>query len=201
MPSKYVVRERDVDTYYHIFNRGAGKRPVFLDDQDRYKFLSLLARHLDPTDTSTRSDGLPYPKYDLELLTYCLMDNHFHLLVYQRDDPDAVTGLLKSISTAYTMYFNRKYRSSGHLFQGLYKSSRVTDERHLAHITRYIHMNPRYYLRYAWSSIGAYLGDAAPPWLKPARIQTMAPQQYREFLADYEDRKAELELLENQLAG
>ena len=200
MPSKNVIRENDTNAYYHVYNRGAGKQPIFLDDQDRYKFLSLLARHLDPSDKSRRSDGLPYPIFDVELLAYCLMSNHFHLLLYQDDDSTAVSSLMKSVDTAYTMYFNKKYKASGHLFQGVFKSSHITSESYLLHITRYIHMNPRYCLRYQWSSIAAYLGREAPVWLKIERIATMTPQQYRNFLADYEDRKTELEQIKSQLA-
>ena len=201
MPSKNVIRKNDTNAYYHVYNRGAGKQPIFLDDQDRSKFLSLLARHLDPDDTSRRSDGLAYPLFDVELVAYCLMDNHFHLLLYQKDDVSAVSHLLKSVGTAYTMYFNKKYRGSGHLFQGAFKSSRITSAPYLLHITRYIHMNPRYYLRYRWSSIGAYLGTEAPAWLKTQRVATMTPQRYKAFLVDYSDRKAELELIKNQLAN
>ncbi len=200
MPGKNVIRENDTNAYYHVYNRGAGKQPIFLDDQDRHKFLSLLARHLDPDDTVWRSDGQPYPVFDVELLAYCLMDNHFHLLFYQADDRKAVSGLMKSVSTAYTMYFNKKYRASGHLFQGAYKSSHITTEPYLLHITRYIHMNPRYYLRYQWSSIGAYLGQPAPAWLTIDRLNTMSPAKYKEFLTEYDDRKAEIELIKSQLA-
>ncbi|MFZ1361289.1 MAG: transposase [Candidatus Saccharimonadales bacterium] len=200
MPSKNAVREYDIRTYYHVYNRGASKQSIFLDDQDKINFLSLLQRHLDPDDTSRRSDGLPYPIFDIELLAYCLMGNHFHLLLYQNEDTAAISNFMKSIDTAYTMYFNKKYRASGHLFQGPFKSARITDEAYLLHITRYIHMNPRYYQRYRWSSISAYLGKAAPAWLKIERIADMRPAEYRNFLADYESRKAELELLKNYLA-
>lgn len=201
MPSKNVIRENDTHTYYHIYNRGAGKQSIFLDDQDRYKFLSLLARHLDSDETDRRSDGQPYPTFDIELLAYCLMDNHFHLLIYQKDNKHAISLFMKSVSTAYTMYFNKKYRASGHLFQGTFKSSRITDDAYLLHITRYIHMNPRYYLRYRWSSVAAYLGDEVPTWLTIKRIATMTPRQYRSFLASYEGKKAELERMKGQLAS
>lgn len=201
MPSRNIIRENDTDAYYHIYNRGAGKQPIFLDDQDRHKFLSLLARYIDPDDTSLRSDGQPYPVFDIELTAYCLMSNHFHLLIYQNEDTNAVSNLMKSITIAYTMYFNKKYRASGHLFQGAFKSSRITSETYLLHITRYIHMNPRYYLRYQWSSIAAYLGKEAPAWLKIQRLNSMSPEQYRNFLISYERRKDELEFIKNQLAN
>ncbi len=200
MPIRNTTKQYDAPAYYHIYNRGAGDALIFLDDQDRHKFLSLFARHLDSNDLSKKTDGGQYDKYDLELIAYCLMGNHFHLLVYQETDPQAITQLMRSVATAYTMYFNRRYKRHGHLFQSIFKASHITDDAYLLHITRYIHMNPRSYLRYKWSSIAYYLGVDAPPWLHPEKVNDMSQRQYREFLESYEDRRAELELLKNELA-
>lgn len=200
MPIRNTTKEYDVPAYYHVYNRGTGNEPIYLDDQDRSKFLSLFARHLDTSDTSTKTNGTEYDKYDLELVAYCLMGNHFHLLVYQESDPQTITQLMRSVATAYTMYFNLKYKRHGHLFQSIFKASRITDDAYLLHITRYIHMNPRSYLRYKWSSIAYYMGTEAPDWLNPDRVNDMSPSQYREFLESYEGKQAELELLKRQLA-
>lgn len=200
MPIRNTTKLYDVPAYYHVYNCGAGGAPIFLDDDDRVKFLSLLARHLDPDDESKKTDGGEYPTYKLDLVAYCLMGNHFHLLVFQESDPQAVTQLMRSVATAYTMYFNRKYKRRGHLFQSVFKASRITNESYLLHITRYIHMNPRNYLRYRWSSLAYYFGDKAPAWLHPDLVNDMTPDQYREFLMSYEGKKAELELLKQELA-
>lgn len=200
MPSRNIIKQYDAPAYYHIYNRGANKSPIFIDDQDRTKFLSLFIRHLDPSDTSTKTDGSQYEKCQVELIAYCLMNNHFHLLVYQESDTTAITQLMRSVATAYTMYFNLKYKHSGHLFQGIFKASMITRDAYLLHITRYIHMNPRRYLRYQWSSIAYYLGADAPAWLNPERVNDMTADQYRNFLETYEDKKAELETLKDQLA-
>jgi hypothetical protein len=141
-----------------------------------------------------------YPEYEVEINAYCLMENHFHLLIYQMEDRDALSGLMRSVSTAYSMYYNKKYRQHGHLFQSIFKASRITEEPYLLHITRYIHMNPRTYKTYRWSSLGAYLGRDCDLWLKPERIKTMSPDEYERFLTDYEGKKAELELVKIQLA-
>lgn len=201
MPSKNAIRYYDAPAYYHVYNRGAGKRAIFVDDRDREKFLSLLIRHLDPDDTSMRGDGFAYAKYDVQLVAFCLMSNHFHLLLFQERDPTAITSLMKSVLTAYTMYFNLRHKSSGHLFQGVFRASRIADESYLLHITRYIHMNPRYYLKYKWSSIGVYLGNTSPAWLHADLINEMDPLEYRKFLVEYEGRKAELEVLKSVLAS
>ena len=195
MPIKNTIKVYDAPAFYHVYNRGAGNQVIFRDDQDRNKFLSIIARHLDPDETTTKTDGCEYEKYDIELVAYCLMGNHFHLLVFQESDPGALTQMMRSVATAYTMYFNRKYKQFGHLFQSAFKASLITNDAYLLHITRYIHMNPRNYLRYRWSSISAYLGEEAPSWLHPERINNMPTSEYKMFLQSYEGKKAELELL------
>ncbi len=200
MPIKNTIKQYDTPAYYHVYNRGASESQIFLDDADRRKFLTLFARHLDPSNNDTKTDGGEYEKYEVELVAYCLMGNHFHLLLFQESDPMAITQLMRSVATAYTMYFNRKYKRHGHLFQSIFKASRITDEAYLLHITRYIHMNPRSYLRYPWSSIGYYLGAQQPPWLHTDRVNDMPPKVYKRFLHDYESKKEELELLKAMLA-
>ncbi len=200
MPIRNTTKQYAAPAYYHIYNRGAGGAQIFLDDQDRGKFLSLFARHLDPSDSSKKTDGSQYDKYDIKLVAYCLMGNHFHLLVFQEVDPQAITQLMRSVATAYTMYFNRKYKRNGHLFQSIFKASHITSDAYVLHITRYIHMNPRNYLRYEWSSLPYYLGERAPIWLRPELVNDMTSYQYKEFLQSYEGKKAELDLLKTELA-
>ena len=200
MPARNTFREYDAPAYYHVYNRGVAKQPIFVDAVDKAKYISLLQRHLDPADTSVRSDGKPYEKYDAQLVAYCLMGNHFHLLLFQPSNPSAITHLVKSVSTAYTMYFNRRYNRQGHLFQGVFKSARITNESYLAHVTRYIHLNPRTYRSYRWSSLGAYLGNWSAEWLHPELVLDISPGKYVEFLEDYTSRKALLDEIKSELA-
>lgn len=200
MPSRNTVKKYDIETYYHVYNRGAGNQKLFLDSSDKRKFLSLIERYITPKDDRDDSEK-SYPEYDIEINAYCLMGNHFHLLVYQTEDKDALSGLMRSVSTAYSMYFNKKYKRHGHVFQSVFKASRITDESYLLHITRYIHMNPRTYMTYRWSSLSTYLGRGYVDWLKPDRITVMSPLEYEIFLVEYEDKKAELEEMKIQLAG
>jgi hypothetical protein len=199
MPSRNSVKSYDAPAYYHVYNRGAGKQTIFHDARDKDKFISLLVRHLDPADKSARSDGVVYEKYDVRLVAYCLMNNHFHLMLYQESDTEAVTKLLRSVSTAYTMYFNKRYERQGHLFQGVFRASEITSETYLIHITRYIHLNPRTYKTYRWSSLGAYLGNWSTPWLYHKLVNDMTPTRYLEFLEDYEERKEILDTIKKQL--
>ena len=196
MPSRNLIREYDAPAYYHVYNRGAGKQKIFLDSSDKRKFMSLFTRHLLPSDDDEEDE---YPKYDVEIVAFCLMGNHFHLLLYQETDPLAISGLMKSVATAYTMYFNRKYKSSGHLFQGPFRASRINNDTYLAHISRYIHLNPRTYRTYYWSSLKYYLGEGSSELVHPERVLDMTPRSYLRFLEDYADRHELLQTIQKEL--
>lgn len=179
MPSRNVIKQFDTNSYYHVFNRGVNKSKIFHEAADKSKLLAIFQRHLDPKDVSFRSDGVPYEKFhtELEMLAYCFMDNHFHLLFYIKEDRLALSKLLQSVFTAYTMYFNKKYKRVGTLFQGVYKAAKIDNDSYLLHITRYIHMNPRYYKTYHYSSVRYYLGTEPPNWLKVSRSLDLLPRQ------------------------
>lgn len=183
MPSPNTVKKFDAPAYYHVYNRGAGRQTIFYDGTDRRKFMSVLERHL-----SHELKPNEYTVYDVELVAYCLMGNHFHMLVYIPEEPSELTSFMRSVSTAYSMYFNKRHKSSGHLFQGIYKASRIDDDDYLAHISRYIHLNPRTYKTYYWSSLREYLNTRQTSWIHPERILDISPTKYSEFLEDYEDR-------------
>lgn len=162
--------------------------------------MSILARHLDQNDTSVDARGMPYVKHDIELVAYRLMGNHFHLLVFQPNDPHALSAFMRSVATAYTMYFNLRYDESGHLFQGIYKASLISNEPYLTHISRYIHMNPKNYRNYQWSSLPIYLGERQSSWVNPSHIKDAKPSKdYAKFLDDYAENKAILEEIKDSL--
>lgn len=204
MPSRNVVKHYAPREFYHVYNRGVNKMRIFEDESDKRHFVKILRRHLNPDDLSTKSDGTLYRKFnrDLELLCYCLMGNHFHLLFYVREDSDALRAFMQPVLTAYTMYFNKRHKRVGPLFQGVFKASRISSDEYLLHITRYIHLNPRTYKTYRFSSLPQYLGQPTPPWLKPGRIlELFEGDDYLQFLEDYEDHAAALELLKYELAN
>src|ERR1043166_5683188 len=113
------------ESVYHIYNRGINKRRIFLEDVDYAVFLNLLKRYLDKEPTKDRK-GREYEWLHnrIELLAFCLMPNHFHLLLYQKD-PEAMTRLLRGVCTSYTGYFNKKYKRMGPLFQDRFKASLI----------------------------------------------------------------------------
>lgn len=166
MPAKNSVKFYIENGYYHIYNRGVNKNKIFLDSQDYSIFISYLKLYLDPlTGSDPRS-----LTHEVNLLTYCLMPNHFHLLIKQITK-NAMIKLMRSVSTRYSMYFNTKYKRVGPLFQGKYKAVLITNDIYLLHLSRYIHLNPGSDpRRYPYSSYSHYLGDKSISWIKSEEI-------------------------------
>ena len=141
---------------YHVTCRGNERRNIFVDDEDRAKFLRILSQSLNI--------------YSVKLHAYVLMGNHFHLLA---ETPLGNLGeFMRHFNITYTSYFNRRRRRVGHLYQGRYKSILVEKEAYLSVLSRYIHLNPirlkrlskstekeklDELLRYPWSSLAGYL--------------------------------------------
>jgi putative transposase len=192
-----------VDSYYHIYNRGVNKRRIFLDKEDYVVFLNLLKRHL----SGKPQEDLKGREYiwlyeDMELLAFCLMPNHFHLCIYQHT-PTAMQRLLGAVSMSYTTYFNKKYQRIGPLFQDTYKASHILDDSYVQHITRYIHLNPKGYKEWEFSSLPYFLGKKQAEWIRPEKILDMfgGRKQYGQFVEDYADYKATLATMGSNLAN
>jgi putative transposase len=203
MPSRNVVKVDLPHAYYHVYARGNTRSDVFRDDQDSAVFLSLFKRYLSKTPQSD-PDGVPYPHFTgkVELICYCLMQNHFHLLLYQYEAA-AMSGLMRSMLTSYSRYFNKKYSHSGPLFESRYKASLVYNQRYLEHITRYIHLNPTNWREYAHSSLPFYLGARQAEWLHPEKAMEMFSDSanYVQFLESFEDDKQSLAVVAERLAS
>jgi REP element-mobilizing transposase RayT len=186
-----------------VYARGNSRKRIFLDEHDYLAFLKLLERYLSPEEAKD-SYGVSYPNFynKVDLLAYCLMPNHFHLLVYQRQQKE-LTSLMQSIMTSYSRYFNTKYKRTGSLFESRFRASMITDDSYLQHITRYIHLNPRQWRSYEYSSLPYYLQRAQETWLRPERILELfeSPEKYEAFVADYEENKKLMDILKKELAN
>ena len=188
MPQKNTTKIYVENGYYHAYNRGVEKRKIFLDKQDYTVFLYYLKSYLSPPKKPpTFMTGLDPVRIrpiktvfnQIDLLAYCLMPNHFHLLLRQKTR-DGMTKLLRRLCTCYSMYFNKKYHRIGGLFQGVYKAILVDNEHYLLHLSRYLHLNPVFdrvrpcqeYKAckqpgdYPFSSYLDYLGKKKTDWLK-----------------------------------
>lgn len=203
MPSRNTVRRDAPDCYYHIYARGASKDTVFREDSDKEYFLYLLSRHLSVRPVTSKQ-GYTYThlRGRVELVSYCLMGNHFHLLAYQAER-GALSELMKSVLLAYVVYFNRKYKRSGSLFESRYKSSLINKDAYLLHVSRYIHLNPRSWKYFPYSSLGYIRKASEPEWLQTEKLlsQHASREAYLEFVQDYEDHKRILDELKHELAN
>ncbi len=187
MPSKNIVKEYEEGGYYHVYNRGVEKRIIFLDRDDYKTFIGFLKLYLTPLNlrgltlkddndrTISPSRKLNNFLGEIELIAYCLMPNHFHLMLKQNSEK-GMAKFMQSILTKYVRYFNKKYSRIGGLFQGVYKTVRIQNESQFTYLTKYIHRNPlpnnptRSHLEglidYKYSSYGNYLGLFKQSWVK-----------------------------------
>jgi putative transposase len=202
MPGRNIRKEFVPQSFYHVYNRGVEKRTIFLDENDYATFLNLLKRYLSKESSKDKfgRDGVTFFD-EVELVAFCLMPNHFHLLIYVKDNADNLTSLLRRVSTSYVDYFNKKYKRVGSLFQGTYKAVRISDDSYLQHISRYIHLNPNKYLTWKYSSLQYYLQRQTAEWIMPQRILVVFEgESYLNFLKDYEEQKELIEELKYELA-
>jgi putative transposase len=140
------ARKRSDTGIYHVMLRGIDKRDIFLDDEDRNKFIENMFR--------ARKIG------KLEIYGYCLMDNHVHMLIKENEE---IGISIKRITVGYVWWHNKKYERTGHLFQNRFMSEPVETESYLITVLRYIHQNPvkaRMVTKsenYQWSSYKQYV--------------------------------------------
>jgi REP element-mobilizing transposase RayT len=167
---------------YHLLSRGNERNAIFVNDKDRYIFLDVVA------ETAQR--------FDVDIFTYVLMDNHYHLLV--RTNQANLKKAMHWFGTTYTQRFNRRHFRNGHLFQGRYKSIIVQNDAYLLQLSYYIHRNPvragivRRLADYRWSSFKVYAyGQKGPEWLSTDLIFSQlggdpdCHRRYREKVQEY----------------
>ena len=166
---------------YHVTSRGNEKKDIFRSIKDRDKFLSYLSS--------------AWERHGAVFHAYCLMSNHFHLMV---ETPlGNLSWIMKHINGSYTTYFNVKHKRAGHLFQGRYKAILVQADTYAAELSRYIHLNPvRAKMvstpeEYRWSSCSRYLEGTEPSWLSTGLVlgyfgteDEDRRRNYRDYLYD-----------------
>lgn len=200
MPRKNTIRYYAPNKHYHVFNRGIEKRAIFTNTIDYQKFISTMKYYLQPQkykETLSRRSDLE--DNEIELLCYCLMPNHFHLLIKQNSE-SGLTRFMRRLSNTYVRYFNKAQKRIGALFEGKFKAILIETDEYLLHLSRYIHRNPseldlENLRNYSYSSYLTYLGIRQTSWLQTKTILDFyknpensiieKPPSYKEFVENY----------------
>jgi len=182
---------------YHVTSRGDRQDAIYLTDDDRNTYLKIL--------------GDVCERYNWKVHAYCLMDNHYHILV---ETPDSnLSKGMRHLNGVYTQYFNRTHQRVGHVYQGRYKSIIVQKEAYLLEVARYIVLNPvraqmvRAAKDWPWSSYRATAGQVdSPRWLDSqwiiahfAKRRAIAIDRYKQFVAEGKNQPSIWEQLRHQI--
>ncbi len=158
------LRHDPSGTFHHVVNRGASRRDIFFGDRDRYEFERLL--------------GVAHDRFDVRVHAYCLMTNHFHLLL---ECPDGhLSDAMHLVSSVYVRHVNERMGRDGPLFRDRFFAKAVVTDAYLKRLVTYIHRNPvaivgeRALATYTWSSLRTYLGARATPrWMRIDLVEGM----------------------------
>ena len=172
-----------VSEFYHLYNRGVDKRTIYLDTNDHRRFIELMYLcnssmsvvvrdvHRDFSSVFEFETGEPL----VSIGAYCLMPNHFHILATPLVEGGLSTFMGK-LGTGYSMYFNRKYKRTGALFQGAFKSQHANSDEYLKYLYAYIHLNPVKLIDSTWKEEG--IKDAAKSFDFAASFQYSSLPDY-----------------------
>lgn len=167
------------NAFYHVFNRGINKQPIFLNNSDYQFFLNKLS--------NLKS------KYDHSIYAFCLMPNHFHISIQTRKTP--ISKIMSSLATSYSMYFNRNHNHFGPVFQNRFKSILIENDSYFIKLSQYIYLNPikaglvKDPSLYLYSSIREALGKEPLNFLDQDIVRLIgdtkgSQQEYRKFIYD-----------------
>ena len=171
MPRKYRITHAGC---YHVVCRGVERRNVFLEEDDYDKFLDLLHELKN--------------KYNIIIHSFCLMTNHYHLLIETKEEN--ISEAMRYLNSNYSIYFNKKYKRSGHLWQGRFHSDYLYDDKHFWYVTKYIERNPikanmvqkmeyyKYQSFFQWKNSFEYFS-----LLKNSMIFDMTLGEYEKFIS------------------
>lgn len=197
---------------YHIYNRGTEKRTIYESSRDYQRFIKSMSYYQiqGPKPkfslfSHPKTRKVDFTKKIINILSYCLMPNHFHLLIKQKFD-GGITEFTGKLSNSYTKYYNTKHKRVGPLFQGEFKSVLVESDEQLIHVSRYIHLNPLVaYLTkdlssYIWSSYSEYVNNS-PKICSISEIMGFFknPTDYQQFIKDQAGYAVELGFIKHKL--
>ncbi|OGL97806.1 hypothetical protein A2304_03770 [Candidatus Uhrbacteria bacterium RIFOXYB2_FULL_57_15] len=197
---------------YHVYNRGADRRNIFLTESDRTRFCKGMIAfnergRCEPNSISHVRHPSVSANPCVDIMAYCLMPNHFHLMLKQRET-NGISEFMHRLGGGYAKYFNRTNERKGVLFAGAYKIKRVTTDAQFQHLPRYIHLNPlelagmnyklgpiawqdaeRFLNDYRWSSYRHYAGLECQLFIRNEEIiEETSEGSHREFLRGWVER-------------
>lgn len=193
-----------IGEFYHLYSRGVEKRIIFLDAQDHQHFLYLMYVCNTHKSIKIRAIGKNFDRGEtvVTIGAYCLMPNHFHILVREKTE-GGVSDYMRKLLTAYSMYFNKKYKRTGRLFESVFKSENIDGDNYMKYLYSYIHLNPAklkdknwrenskrdvnglldFACKYQYSSLREYLSG---------EHKILEPQAFPSYFFDPEGHKREL---------
>ena len=207
-PIFVILRGRKMD-FYHVLNRGVDKRPIVIDDRDRVRFLHDLfvmndAHPVLHSAQPDRKEGRAKRSQLVLIHAFCLMGNHYHLLISETV-PNGIPRFMQKLNMGYSKYFNERHQRTGTLWQGKYKKILIKRDAHFNYIPFYIHLNPldfsvpewrqgnvknpkkalEFLRKYRWSSHLDYLGVKNFPSLtfRKEILDLNAPRAYEKEIA------------------
>lgn len=214
MPYRKVVFAKE--EIYHVFNQGIAQQQVFFGKRDYSRFLLLLDfyrfspkisfSHWYRLEAGKKEKFLSELKKNepplVEILAFCLMPNHFHLLLKQLRS-GGIPKMVGNLQNSYARYFNTKTKRVGPLFQPMFKAVRIENDEQLTHVSRYIHLNPsssflvkiKNLEKYPWSSLQEYLGKRGLDFVKTELISSFFKDinDYKKFVFNQAEYQRELQ--------
>lgn len=208
---------------YHVLNRGVAKQPIFQNKYDYTRITDLINYYRFDKPSLRFSHFIRLKSFEkelfwenlqkkskplVEIIAFCLMPNHFHLLLKQLTEK-GISLFMANFQNSYVRYFNTKYQRVGPLFQAIFKAVRIEDNNQFLHVNRYIHLNPsssylveiKNLLNYPWSSFNHYLGTNRYPFVSDKLImdQFKNPEEYKKFVFDQADYQRKLQDIKHLL--
>ncbi len=198
---------------YHVFNRGVNRQGIFSDEKDYARFLQTLYYYQFSGPKPKFSTYKRFKKNDfesnpkiVEIICFCLMPNHFHLMIRQLME-GGVVEFMSKITNSYTKYFNTKHSRTGYLVQGEFKAVSIENDEQLLHTSRYIHLNPlvadltKDLAAYLYSSYPDFIGLSSSSLCNPEPILGFfnTKSSYKSFIEDHEGYARELHRIKHLL--
>lgn len=203
------------DHYYHIFSRSIAKFVIFNDSGDYLRFIELITlyrykdfnyrysafKEMTDENQQTVISSLG-GEYHVEIISFCLMPTHFHLLLKQNLD-NGITNFMSRILNSYTRYFNAKHHRKGPLWEGHFKNVNVSTDEQMIHLTRYIHLNPHSAgiidspFDWPYSSLNEYIKDCSNRICEFSKIITLSKVAYKKFIFDHKDCQRKISIIKN----